>query len=587
MSRHHDDLPPIDIDQFRAETEPELTAMGTSRRSILAAGAALVAAGSTGLPADRASAVPRVPAGDPARLDWLVGDHHVHTQYSHDAKYTIRQQLDHAQEYGVDWLAFTEHSNFAHADKGLASSLEEIRAQRARRSMLIFQGIEWYIPAAEHATVLVAPGPEAANVLRQFELAWDGKLNGWERANPGSPEAREWEAKAAAAIAWLGDQRRRGIVDDALILANHPMRLGIDSPHELRTWRDADPAVMVGMEGAPGSQGSAISTYARPTDQRGEYTNAPRPDSHPAYAADMYRPYGGFDWMTATVGGMWDAMLAEGKPFWITSNSDNHLTVRDTYRIGDYPAGEPYASLPNEFDRWAVLGKRPDPVDTGVPQNGSDYWAGQFSRTHTGVTARSYTGVMDALRRGRVWVDHGHLLAGLDVRVRALQPGAGRGRGKGNGRGWGNASGGPGTTLGGRLRARRGQDVEVSVNVTTTDSPNFAGIVPGLAHVDVISGPITGKVSDRDTLRARQTRVVRQIDTTGRRGTFTVSHVFTDVQESFYLRLRGSDGNRNGPGYYGAPVDPAGPLRHGGDLGVADPWTDTWFYANPVFVDVT
>ena len=580
MCDHHHDIP--DPEAFRAEADAELTRLGFSRRGILQAGAALAAGLAAGAGALPAAAAPR--SSDP-QLAWLVGDHHVHTQYSHDAKYRINQQLDNAEEWGVDWLVFTEHSNFAHAEMGVFTSLAEIQRERARRDLLIFQGIEWYIPAAEHCTVFVHPGENEATTLRAFELAWDGKLNGWEKPAVGSPEEAFQEQKAVEAIAWLGGQVDEGRVRDALIIANHPMRLGIDSPAEMRAWRDADPRIMIGMEGAPGAQGSAASLNVYEGDQRGEYTNNPRPDSYPGYAADMYRPYGGFDWMTATVGGLWDAMLAEGKPFFISSNSDNHLTVKDTWAIGPYPDTEPYLSLPREFDRWAVQGRRPDPVDTGRPQGGSDYWPGQFSRNHTGVTERSYAGVMAALRAGRNWVDHGHLLSGLEVRVNAAQPGKGKGRGKGRGHGWGNAAGGLGVTLGGSLQARRGQDVEVSITVTTTDVHNFAGILPHLAHVDVFSGPVTGP-ADRFQLRAPQTKVTRQFDTTGRRGTFTLTHTFEDVQESFYLRLRGSDGNRHGAGYDGAAVDPAGPIRHGNAIGEGDPWVDTWFYANPIFVHV-
>ena len=46
--------------------------------------------------------------------------------------------------------------------------------------------------------------------------------------------------------------------------------------------------------------------------QRGEYVNAPGAGSFPGYPNDAYRTYGGFDWATATVGGLWDTMLAEG-----------------------------------------------------------------------------------------------------------------------------------------------------------------------------------------------------------------------------------------------------------------------------------
>ncbi len=524
----------------RHALDAELRTLGFSRREILrTAGIALAAGGLSafgGAGAAMAAAAASRPAADP-QLSWLVGDHHVHTQFSHDAKYRMAQQLDAAQHYGIDWLAFTEHSNFAHAERGLPTARDLIQQERDARGMLIFQGLEWYIPAAEHASVLIAPGADDIRILRAFELAWDGKLNGWDKPQDDA-QAAEYGRRATEAVAWLGAQKAAGAIGDAVVLANHPMRLGIDSPHEIRAWRDADPA---------------------------------------------YRPYGGFDWATATVGGLWDALLAEDRPFWITSNSDNHLTVKDTWRIGDYPTGEPYASLPSEFDRWAVRGMRPDPIDTGVPQGGSDFWPGHFSRLHTGVTTRSYAGVLEAMRLGRMWVDHGHLLSGLDVRVGATMPGKGTGRGKGNGGGWGNAAGTT-VTLGGRLTAKRGQDVVVTITVTATEDVNAAGILPQLAHVDVIAGPLTGPSSDADAMRAPETRVVRQFDTTGRRGTFTLTHVFERVDRPFYLRLRGSDGNRHGAGYYGASVDPAGPQRHGD--GEGDPWKDTWFYANPVFVDV-
>ncbi|WP_323959841.1 hypothetical protein [Arthrobacter sp. JZ12] len=170
-------------------------------------------------------------------------------------------------------------------------------------------------------------------------------------------------------------------------------------------------------------------------------------------------------------------------------------------------------------------------------------------------------------------MDHGHLLAGLEVRVREANGQPGRGAN--------------GVTLGSRLQVRRGTDVEVSITLTPTEYRNAAGILPRVAHVDVISGPVTGPSADRDALRAPGTRVTRQFDVSGESGTVTVSHTFRDVDQSFYLRVRGSDGNRNGAGYYGADVDPGGPQRHGNGTEEANPWLDTWFYANPIFVDVT
>ncbi|WP_306214471.1 PHP domain-containing protein [Actinoplanes sp. RD1] len=509
-----------------------LDPQGVNRRTLLRRaglfGAGFAAAGLGETPAAHATA-----PSDP-EVVYLVGDHHVHTQYSHDAKYTVAQAAARGAQFGLDWMACTEHSNFGHDRFGATAERADILKARAENPrMLIFQGLEWYIPGAEHATVVTAPGEAEAEVLREFERAYDGKL---------LPSADE--TLAVAALRWLAASGK-----DAVVVANHPSRLGIDSPHELRAWRDAAPGLMIGMEGAPGAQGAALPGLRGAASIRGEYENKPSADSFPGYPAEAYVTYGGFDWMTATVGGMWDALLAEGKLFSITSNSDNHRTVYDTLRNGDWPAGATFDST----------GKVPDPVDTGTPQAGSDFWPGQFSRTHVGVTRYGYREVLAGLRAGRVWVDHGQLVDGLDVRL--------------------TSASGRSVTLGGRLSARRGERLTLSVTVTGATRPNFHGVVPSLAHLDVIRGTVRGSARDRDSWRAPDTRVVATFDSFRRslRWSFTAG-------EPSYLRLRGSDGKRHGAGLLGSTIDPHGPIAH--TPGDGDPWRDTWLYTNPIFVDV-
>ncbi|MFE3849955.1 PHP domain-containing protein [Streptomyces griseorubiginosus] len=538
----------------------DLDAQGVSRRGLLRRAGLFGAAFALGSAATPAFASSRGPGfgGDDPRLAYLVGDHHVHSVYSHDAKYTFSQLAQAAARYGLDWMVFNEHSNFGHANYGAKLEHAEIvKARAANPRQLIFQGLEWYIPAAEHCTVFAAPGPHETDLLTQFELAYDGKLLGYTEGAAGATDTARNEAHAVKAIKWLAEQRRSGYVDDVLVIANHPLRLGIDSPHEMRAWRDAAPEIMIGMEGAPGAQGAALPGWRSPTSIRGEYENKPSAQSWAGYPAEAYVTYGGFDWATATVGGLWDSMLAEGSLYSITTNSDNHRTVFDTWKNGDWPAGQ-------NFDN---TGKLPDPVNTDTPQPGSDFWPGEFSRTHVGVTRYGYRSVMAGLRAGRVWVDHGHLLDGLDVRVKR------------------DCDSGRGVTLGGRLRVRKGERITLNVTVTSASRPNPQGILPELAHVDVIRGAVRGPVADRDTWRAPDTRVVATKDVTGRKGTYTLRIPLTAGDESFYVRLRGSDGQRHGTGYLGASVDPHGPIPH--EPGDGDPWADTWFYSNPVFVDVT
>ncbi len=95
------------------------------------------------------------------------------------------------------------------------------------------------------------------------ENGFDGAVKGAGDPTPAN------EALAAAGIQFLGNAVRQGRVEGALFLANHPARRGIDSPHEFRLWRDADPSVAIGMEGAPGHQAAGIpaphGTAARPS----------------------------------------------------------------------------------------------------------------------------------------------------------------------------------------------------------------------------------------------------------------------------------------------------------------------------------
>jgi hypothetical protein len=537
-----------------------LDAQGVSRRGLLRRAGlfgAAFALGSSATPALAADGASGLLGGEDPRLAYLVGDHHIHSVYSHDAKYTFSQLAAAGAKYGLDWMVFTEHSNFGHADFGAALEHQEILDARAENPrQLIFQGLEWYIPAAEHCTVFTPPGRNEVDLLTRFERDYDGKLLGYDKGGPADADTARNEAHAVKALKWLAEQRRSGYVDDVLVLANHPMRLGIDSPHEMRAWRDAAPGIMIGMEGAPGAQGAAVPGWRGATSIRGEYENEPSAQSWPGYPADAYLTYGGFDWATATVGGLWDSMLAEGRLFSVTTNSDAHRIVFDTWKNGDWQPGQ-------TFD---TTGKLPDPVNTDTPQPGSDFWPGQFSRTHVGVTRYGYRAVMAGLRAGRVWLDHGHLLDGLEVRLKRDDD---RGRG---------------VTLGGRLRVRKGERLTLNVTVTTASRPNPQGILPELAHVDVIRGAVRGPVADRDTWKAPDTRVVRSQDVSGRTGTYTLRIPLTAGEESFYVRLRGSDGNRHGTGYLGASVDPHGPVPH--PPGDGDPWADTWFYSNPVFVDV-
>ncbi|MEU6610860.1 PHP domain-containing protein [Streptomyces shenzhenensis] len=475
---------------------------------------------------------------------WLAGDHHIHTQYSSDAKYRVIDHVRQANAHGLDWMVITDHGSEAHAKIGVEKVNPDIVDARDKMGdTLVFQGLEWNIPAAEHGTVFVHPGKNEVAVLKEFENSFDGSVK---KASGNTPAN---EALAIAGINFLADQVRRRRVKDALFLANHPARKGIDSPHEIRGWRDAQPTIAVGMEGAPGHQAAGLAAPQGPGSGRGYYDGSPGADSFPGYPLESYRTWGGFDWMTATVGGLWDSLLAEGKPWWITANSDSHSVYADTSKRG-----------PNS--NFSANGRYDDPVyGGGLNLTDGDYWPGQYSRTHVGASSFSYQAVMDGIRDGRVWLDHGGLISGLNAQVR---------------------SGAKAVTLGGSLVVRRGSQVDLVIEISLANGPNWSQFVPQLARVDVIQGAVTGRVADKDAFVTPDTKVVKSFEVNKSTGSVRLTYSLGRVDQPLYVRLRGTDGNRSAVGLNGAAVDPVGPAMD--VVGDADPWKDLWFYTNPMWV---
>lgn len=552
---HHDGAAELPQVLDPAVPDEALSPAEQTRRSFLrraglvgAGAAAFSVLGTTGeAAAFEIPPLPPLPGVGFGRLRWMAGGHHTHTQYSPDGLYRVIDQVRHANTCGLDWMVITDHGSVQHAKIGVEKVNPDIVAARsAIPDVLIYQGLEWNIPAAEHGTVFVHPGSNEVAVLKEFENAYDGVVANATASTPAN------EALAISGLNFLAGAVRARRVADALMLANHPARKGLDSPHEIRGYRDAQPGIAIGMEGAPGHQAAGIAAPNGLGSGRGFYDNSPTAASFPGYPLESYRTFGGFDWMTATVGGLWDSLLAEGRPWWITANSDAHSVYADTATRGpnsDFPT--------NGFYNDPVYG---GPVNLA---NG-DFWPGFYSRTNVGATTASYAAVMDGLRAGRVWVDHARLVSAVDVQVRP------------------DRFGGGGTPLGGTRTVRRGGSAMLTIDVALANGPNWAQFGPTLARIDVIRGDVTGPAADRDTFTAPTAKVVKSFDVGANSGTVSFSLDLGPVDTPFYVRVRGTDGHRNGAGLGGSSVDPNGPVMD--VLGDADPWKDLWFYPNPIFV---
>ena len=447
----------------------------------------------------------------PENRSWLAGDHHIHSRFSvgwndsttpptpilgGDARYPIPTNAEMGFVHGLAWMVSTDHGGPNHSKVNLEMAYPELLESRAAVPDLIqFYGMELDTPGAEHSSLIMPHSHHEHEALYDLESRFSRR-----DAFP-YDSTRHTEAKMLEALAYM-----REIALPPLVIANHPARsasdlgvYGANAPAELRDWNDTAPRVAVGMEGAPGHQASALNPDASldPSAPRGGYGN--------------YPTLGGFDQMTARLGGFWDSMLGEGRQWWITSTSDSHVHWRE---------------------------------------GGSDFWPGEYSKTYVHAE-RDYDDILDGIRHGRVFVTTGDLISELYVTARA---------------------GGGQAGIGGTLSLAEGGDVEVTIRLRDPAGQNHGGRSPEVARVDLIVGEITGPAADRSSDRNPTTRVAERFtaEQWRRDGEYlTMSFTLPDVHHPTYLRVRGTSTHEMEP-----DLDPRG----------EDPWTDLWFYSNPIFI---
>jgi hypothetical protein len=302
------------------------------------------------------------------------------------------------------------------------------------------------------------------------------------------------------------------------MFANHPSRsatgigvYGSTEPREFRNNNDTAPEIYKGMEGAPGHQ---AGTLARDGTQKTDENGQPA-GFRGGYSRKGAQTFGGFDQMTAIVGGLWDSMLGEGRRFWIVATSDSHAHYADQARAG------------------------------------SDFWPGEYQKTYVHAV-RSYSGVLDGLRNGRIFAVAGDLISELNVEAK---------------------SGGHTAGMGETLPAQRGQPVAVTIRFRDPEATNTHGDNPRVSRVDVIVGEIRGKVNDLTIDKNPTTKVLARFMEKQwvRNGdTYTITAMLPKVEGNMYVRVRGTNAQDLEP-----PMDRQG----------ESPWSDLWFYSNPVFIE--
>jgi hypothetical protein len=271
------------------------------------------------------------------------------------------------------------------------------------------------------------------------------------------------------------------LADKPVVFAHHPSRdapglgefVNVE-PRELRNWNDAAPDVAVGMEGAPGHQAGPLSVNAAP---RGWYFG--------------YPTMGGFDQMTAHLGGVWDSMLGEGRRWWITANSDSHWNYTD---------------------------------------GGVAFWPGQYSKTYV-YAKKNHASILESLRRGRIFVTTGDLISELSIDVTDVKDKAVSAR------------------VGGTLTLATTGDVSIRIRVRDPEGTNHNGDSPEIARIDLIVGRVTGPNEDRSLDTNESTKVVKRFSASDwqRDGEFLDMTHTVSVSAPLYVRVRGTNTNELEP----------------------------------------
>jgi hypothetical protein len=416
----------------------------------------------------------------------------------------------------------------------------------AYKNQPIFMGIESVTPGHEHTSMSVINGQMPAsiwtqtlpttpgysplgnaNALAQWEYCFDrgdsdrsrGAANQWDCSVPGSANASDpnWVASAAKLIpaggAGTGIKGHAKAVESlkwmtafapqqSYYVPAHLERAGPFNPdgnngfniEQLRDFNNTAPNVAFGFESQPGHGASA---------DRGEYF--PKRNNIGGVLVDSVggTTWGGTGVYAGQVGGVWDALLGEGRNWWFFASSDWHN--RGSFGADDRRTTQDF--LPGEYQR----------THTMVRRGRADQYSPQM--------------IVDGLRTGNSWSDSGQLIDRLAFVACAIPPEVAKRTGP-LAEAIGNAlvetlavlaayadtdAGDTGcATMGQKLNVKPGSDIIVAFAVRDPSGANFSPYTfnnpslaqigvsqplnkPVLDHVDLIDGKVTGYKLPSDT----------------------------------------------------------------------------------------
>lgn len=429
-----------------------------------------------------------------------------------------------------------------------------VAARQAHPDDYFIQGLQWDAPTHDQVTVGIVGSANEPQAVADFEYRFDAADTDTSRSDESKQNTTAQDALKAAS--WL----QKNCAASSYAFVDHPSRDLAWTVGDLRALQDAAPSVVCGFEGFPGDQAAgARGGYGGYFDVSGHEVSDPAA-ADPVETARA-RTYGGADAMVAKVGGVWDALLGEGRRWFVYGDSD--------------------------FKWWTTSYK--DQSGKVVGSSYCDFWPGQYGKTWTCVPRSGYGGLVAAIKSGDSFIVNGDLIDALDFHA---------------------ACGSTSKTMGQTLTVGKGRRIVVTIRVKSP-AKNHDGRKVHPDHIDLIAGAVTSRIAPsspayltRDTNPTAHVvvsfpwakmRVIKG---------WRVATVAFVVKSAMYFRLRGTDlapGTTNQTDASGDPLvdtltyqtlpnpDPA-QVAAQPTVTINTPkqaWADLWFYSDPVFVKVT
>lgn len=506
--------------------------------------------------------------------NYLKGDFHQHTTYT-DGSYTIGHMMSKNNKFGLDWWANSEHGGGSVKNGRVSGSetgaeiseywddykpnpiigtsviknghqemwrwqvlrdnsfAEIMKARLLYPFKTIIQSYEMNIPGHEHGSLGIITNQFSAtpncNPLAEFEFKFDnsdedligGVAQGWTKSTLSG------HSKALEALTWL---KTNYPTTSYMVIAHPERKPQAERGYTIASIRDMNntaPDICFGFESIPGHHKES---------ERGGFSSTSVGGG----------TYGGSGYFSATVGGLWDALLSEGRKFWLFSNSDCH-------------------------------------------SESGDFYPGEYQKNYTYTTGKSAQNIVDGLRSGNTWVVTGDLIDSLIYKIEIVGT---------------NKKAG---VMGANMVIPSGKSLKITIKARDPQTNNFNSYSsyknPELNHIDLIKGKITGKVNpsspDYSKETVNTTSLIARFDAKGGmidsngliskkwknsgNGWVEMSLIIPNVSNSVYFRLRGTNHGLNVQNETDANGNPLLDALLGAN-DATKAFADLWFYSNPIFV---